>query len=70
MIVLLVNHLKLCKTISFLTIAPILVILEPTIALRRVDYYYAVCANVWCDVNFVYTMFVCIATNISEVVRI
>jgi hypothetical protein len=26
-----------------------------------------VCAYVWCDVNFAYTMFVCIARNSSEV---
>jgi hypothetical protein len=44
------------------------VILEPTISLRRVDYYYyAVCSYVWCYVSFVYTMFVCIATFSSEV---
>jgi hypothetical protein len=43
------------------------VILEPTISLRRVEYYYSVYAYVWCDVNFTYTVFVCIATNISEV---
>jgi hypothetical protein len=29
-----------------------------------------VCSYVWCDVNFSYTMFVCIATNSSEVTRI
>jgi hypothetical protein len=39
------------------------VILEPTISLRRVDYYYAVYSYVWCDVNFAYTMFVCITTT-------
>jgi hypothetical protein len=38
-------------------------ILVPTISLRRVDHYYAVCSYVWRDVNFVYTMFVCIATT-------
>jgi hypothetical protein len=43
------------------------VILEPTILLRCVEHYYAVCAYVWCDVNFAYTMFVCIATTSSEV---
>jgi hypothetical protein len=43
------------------------VVLEPRIELRRVEHYYAVCSYVWCDVNFAYTMFVCIATNISEV---
>jgi hypothetical protein len=29
--------------------------------------YYAVCSYVWCDFNFAYTMFVCIATTSSEV---
>jgi hypothetical protein len=43
------------------------VVLEPKISSRCVDHYYAVCSYVWCDVNFVYTMFVCIATNSSEV---
>ena len=33
-------------------------ILEATILLRHVEYYYVVCAYVWCDVNFVYAMFV------------
>jgi hypothetical protein len=37
------------------------------ISLRRVDHYYAVCTYVWCDVNFAYTMFVCIATFSIEV---
>jgi hypothetical protein len=43
------------------------VVLEPTISLRCVDRYYAACSYVWCDVNFAYTMFVCIATKSSEV---
>jgi hypothetical protein len=43
------------------------VILEATISLRYVEHYYAVCSYVWCDINFAYTMFVCIATNSSEV---
>jgi hypothetical protein len=43
------------------------VILKPTISLRHIEYYYSVCVYVWCDINFVYTMFVCIATNSSEV---
>jgi hypothetical protein len=42
-------------------------VLEPTISLQRVEYYYAVCYYVWCNVNFSYTMFVCIATTSSEV---
>jgi hypothetical protein len=40
--------------------------LVPTISLRRVDYYYVVYSYVWCDVNFAYTMYVCIATFSSE----
>ena len=36
-------------------VAPNLVVLVPTISLRRVDYYYAVYSYVWCDVNFAYT---------------
>jgi hypothetical protein len=28
------------------------VILEPTISLQCVEYYYAVCSHVWCNVNF------------------
>jgi hypothetical protein len=43
------------------------VVLEPRFSLRCVEYYYAVCAYVWCDVNFACTMFVCIATISSEV---
>jgi hypothetical protein len=42
------------------------VILVPTISLRRVDYYYTSYSYIWCDVNFAYTMFVCIATFSSE----
>jgi hypothetical protein len=38
-----------------ITIAPNLVILEPTISLRRVEYFYVVCSYFWCDVNFDYT---------------
>jgi hypothetical protein len=37
------------------------------ISLQRVEYSYVVCSYVWWDVNFVYTMFVCIATTSSEV---
>jgi hypothetical protein len=46
------------------------VVLEPTISLWHVEYYHTVCANVWCHVNFAYTLFVCIATTNSEVTRI
>jgi hypothetical protein len=51
---------------NFIIVTLNLVILVPTISLRRVDYYYAVYSNVWCDVNFAYTMFVCIATFSGE----
>jgi hypothetical protein len=57
------NHNSLIVTLN-------LVVLEPAISLRRVEYYYAVCAYVWCDFNFAFTMFVCITTNSSEVARI
>jgi hypothetical protein len=45
------------------------VILEPRILLRCVNHYYAVYSYVWCDVNFDYTMFVCITTSSSEVMN-
>jgi hypothetical protein len=53
-----------------MTTTPILVVLDPTTSLRRVDHYYSVCTYVWCDVNFVYNMSVCIAMASSEVTRI
>ena len=31
------------------------------------NYYHAFCSDVWCDVNFAYTMFVCITTTSSKV---
>jgi hypothetical protein len=43
------------------------VVLEPRFQLRSIDHYYAVWSHVWCNVNFAYTMFVCIATSSSEV---
>jgi hypothetical protein len=46
-----------------LTVTPNLVVLEPTISLRCVEHYYAVCSPVWCDVNFSYAMFVCIVES-------
>jgi hypothetical protein len=55
-----VNH-------NSITVTPNLVILEPTISLQRVKYSYSVCPYVWCDVNFAYTLYVCIATFSSEV---
>jgi hypothetical protein len=39
------------------------VILKPTTSLQCIDYYYAFHSHVWCDVNFSYTMFVCVATS-------
>ena len=45
-------------------------VLVSTISLWRVEYYYAVYSYVWCDVNFVYTMFVCIAMISSEVTNL
>jgi hypothetical protein len=52
---------------NLITVAPSLVVLISTISLRRVDYYHTVYPYVWCNVNFAYTMFVCIATFSSEV---
>jgi hypothetical protein len=43
-----------------MTTTSILVVLDPPITLRRVDHYYSVCTYVWCDVNFIYTLSVCI----------
>jgi hypothetical protein len=43
------------------------VILVSTISLQRVKYSYVVCSYVWCDDDFTYTMFVCIAMTSSEV---
>jgi hypothetical protein len=36
------------------------VILVPTISLLSVEYYHEFFSIVWCDVNFCYTMYVCI----------
>jgi hypothetical protein len=52
---------------NFITVTPNLGVLEPRFSLRCVDHYYAICSHVWCDVNFAYTMFVCIVMNSSEV---
>jgi hypothetical protein len=48
---------------NFITITPNLVVLEPRISLRCVKYYHPLCSDVWCDVNFSYTMFVCIVAS-------
>jgi hypothetical protein len=50
------NHNSLTVTLN-------LVVLEPTISLRYVEHYYTVCSYVWCDVNFSYTMYVCIVAS-------
>jgi hypothetical protein len=50
-----------------LTVAPNLVVLKPTISLRCIDHFYEIFSHYWCDVNFAYTMFVCIATTSNEV---
>ena len=50
-----------------LTITSNLVVLKPAISLKCIEHYYAVCFYVWYDVNFAYTMFVCIATSSSKV---
>jgi hypothetical protein len=39
-----------------LSVTPNLVILEPTISLRCVEYYHALYPYFWCGVNFSYTM--------------
>jgi hypothetical protein len=39
------------------------VILVSTISLRIVEYYHAFYSIVWCDVNFCYTMYVCIEVD-------
>jgi hypothetical protein len=45
------------------------VVLEPKVSLRCIDHYYVICSHDCCDVNFAYTIFVCIATTFSEVTR-
>jgi hypothetical protein len=40
-----------------LILTPILVVLKPTSSSRRIEFYYASCSHVWCDVNFVPTLF-------------
>jgi hypothetical protein len=50
-----------------LTVTPNLVVPKPTISLRCIDHFYAICSHVWCDVNFAYTMSICIVAHSSEV---
>jgi hypothetical protein len=76
------HRLKLCTSLilyrtlkssenhNFIIVTLNLVVLKPAISLRCVDQYYAVCSYVWCNVNFVYTIFVCIAMTSGEVTRI
>ena len=45
---------------NLITVDPNLVILVHMISLHNVEYYHALCSIVWCDVNFCYTMYVCI----------
>jgi hypothetical protein len=58
--------MDLRKNPNFITVAPILAILEPTISYRLIDYYYAVYSYVWCDVNFAYT---CLSVLLCLAVR-
>ena len=55
--------LKTSQNRNSLTVAPNLVILEPTILLQCVEYYHALYSSVWCDVNLSRTMFVCIIAS-------
>jgi hypothetical protein len=55
--------LKTLENRNSLTVAPNLVILEPTISLRCEEYYHALYSLVWCDVNGSCTMFVCIVAS-------
>jgi hypothetical protein len=55
--------LKTLENRNRLTVAPNLVVLEPLVSLRCVEYYHALYSSVWCDVNFSYTMFVCIVMS-------
>jgi hypothetical protein len=45
------------------TVTPNLVILVHVVSLRCVEYCHALCSDVWCDVNFCYTMLVYIVVN-------
>jgi hypothetical protein len=56
-------HIITSEIHNSITVTPNLVILVPTISIRRVEYYHAFCSVVWCDVNFSYTMFVCIVAS-------
>jgi hypothetical protein len=49
-----------------MVVTPVFVVLEPTILLRRIDYYYVVCSYVWCDINFAYTMFVLLRLTVRS----
>jgi hypothetical protein len=55
--------LKTSENRNSLTVSSNLVILEPVASLRCVEYYHALYSSVWCDVNFSYTMFVCITSS-------
>ena len=57
------KHIKPSENQNLKSVTPNLVILVPTISFRRVDYYYVFYIHVWCDVNFPYTMSICIASS-------
>jgi hypothetical protein len=57
------KHLKPSEIHNSITVTPNLVILVPTISLQCVEYYHALCSAVWCDVNFCYTVLVCIVVS-------
>jgi hypothetical protein len=59
--------LKSLENHNSLTVILNLVVLEPRFSVRHVDHYYVVSFYVWCNVNFAYILFVCIATSSSEV---
>jgi hypothetical protein len=57
------KHLITSENRNSITVTPNLVILEPSILLQRVEYYYAICSHVWHNINFFYTMSICIASS-------
>jgi hypothetical protein len=57
------RHIITSTIRNSITVTPKLVILVSTISLQRIDNYHALCSDVWCDVNFYYTMFVCIVAS-------
>ena len=43
-----------------------MVIIEPTISLQRVDYYYVFYLYVWCDVNSLYILCLFVLWRVEE----